>query len=411
MRLKYFLTIISFLLFLNILFAQSDYELVQSFKSKVSQLQLRITEAESMEEINNIAKDIELLKSQFTEHKELVDKSLYPDDFNKSFAKLKTDLDVRSTDFTHIDVLQTEVVALKDEVDRLSEKNNELINQIAILETGRIKDAETIKKLGNLVANLKASLLKRDNLILSIADSLIPQLTADVSLLTTDDKQKITAQIEKNKVLLNVKRSLRDHVRFLDVTSLKPEDLKEIKRQQNEFAGTWQKIGVNLVEVYAAKVDKSNELKEIDTLFNNWQAAIRDEAWYSIKEEFAMNSIFLQDFGGGQEFTVEITRFIDEELKNFGVKSQEESEKIYTSFADSTWFKSIQTEWMPYLIDNTMLTVQQKELIESKISEWKSVVFPRDITWVYYVVALIVIAALVFFFFRKKPKHQLAKDL
>ncbi len=411
MRLKYFLTIISFLLFSNILFAQSDYELVQDFKSKISQLKLRITEAESMEEINNIAKDIELLKSQFSEHKELVDKSLYPDDFNKSFAKLKTDLDVRSTDFTHIDVLQTEVVALKDEVDRLSENNNELINQIAILETGRIKDAETIKRLENLVTNLKASLLKRDNLILSMVDSLIPQLTADVSLLTSDDKQKITTQIEKNKVLLNVKRSLRDHVRFLDVTSLKPEDLKEIKRQQNEFAGTWRKIGVNLVEVYAAKVDKSNELKEIDTLFNNWQAAIRDEAWYSIKEEFAMNSIFLQDFSGGQGFTVEITRFIDDELKNFGVKSQEESEKIYTSFADSTWFKSIQTEWMPYLIDNTMLTVQQKELIESKITDWKSVVFPRDITWVYYVIALVIISALVFFFFRKKPKHQPAKEL
>jgi len=411
MKSKYFLAIISFLLFSNILFAQSDYELVQDFKSNISQLKQRITDAASMEEINNIAKDMELLKSQFTEHKELIDKSLYPDDFNKSFAKLKTDLDVRSTDFTHIEILQTEVVALKDQVDRLNEKNNELINQIAVLETDRVKDAATIKRLENLVANLKASLLKRDNLILSIVDSLIPQLAADVSLLTTDDKKKITTQVEKNKVLLNVKRSLRDHVRFLDVTTLKPDDLTEIKRQQDEFAGTWQKIGPHLVDVYAAKADKSNELKEIDTLFDNWRTSIRNEAWHSIKEEFALNGIFLQDFSGGQEFTVEITRFIDDELKNIGIKSQEESERIYTSFADSTWFKSIQTEWMPYLIDNTMLTVQQKELIESKVAEWKSVVFPRDITWIYYVVALVVIAALVFFFFRKKPKHQISKEL
>lgn len=405
-----FLSIIILLLLIaTVSFAQSDYETVQSFKSKVSELQKRITEAVSMEEINTIAKDIELLKTEFSEHKALLDKSLYPDDFNKTFAKLKTDIDVRSTDFTQIDILQTEVVALQDEVIRLNEKNNELLNQIAVLETARVKDAETIKRLEGLVANLRASLLKRDNLILSMVDSLIPQLTANVSLLTSDDKKKISTQIEKNQVLLNVKRSLRDHSRFLEITSLKPDDLTQIKKQQTEFSETWKKIGVNLVEVYADKKDKSNELKEIDALFDNWQKAIRNEAWYSIKEEFALNSIYLQEFSSGQEFTVEITRFIDEELKNYGIKSQEESERTYALFADSTWFKSIQSEWMPYLIDSNLLSAQQKELLEAKITDWKSVVFPRDITWLYYAIAFIIIVALVYFFFRKKSKPEIVK--
>lgn len=409
MKTNYLAIIITLLLISAVSFAQSDYETVQSFKSKVSELQKRITDAASMDDINSIAKDVELLRTEFTEHKELLDKSLYPDNFSKTLAKLKTDIDVRSTDFTQIDILQTEVVALQDEVTRLNEKNNELINQIAILEAGRVKDAETIKRLEGLVANLRASLLKRDNLILSMVDSLIPQLTADVSLLTSDDKKKISTQIEKNQVLLNVKRSLRDHARFLEVTSLKPDDLNQIKKQQTEFSETWKKIGTNLVEVYADKKDKSNELKEIDALFDNWQTAIRNEAWYSIKEEFALNTIYLQEFSSGQEFTVEITRFIDEELKNYGIKSQQESERTFALFADSTWFKSIQSEWMPYLIDSNLLTVQQKELLEAKIADWKSVVFPRDITWLYYVIAFLIIAALVYFFFRKKSKTLAVK--
>ena len=404
MKNQFLLAVLIMLLFSICVSAQSDYEIVQDFKSKIGQLEQRLLDAVTMEEINTIAKDIELLKSQFEEHKDLLDKSLYPDDFNKAFAKLKTDFDVRVTDVTQIEVLSTELTVIKEEVDRLNSRNQELINRIAIVEASKEKDVETIRRLENLIADLKSSLLERDILILSIVDSLTPQLTADVSSLTAEDKQRISTEFEKNFVLVNVKRSLRDHVRFLDVTSLKPSDIKEIRRQQDEFVTTWQKIGVNLVEVYANKPDKSNELKEIDALFISWQEAIKSEAWNSMKEEFAMNGIYLLDFNSGQEFTVEVTRFIDEELKNYNIKSKEQSERVYTMFADSSWFKSIQTDWLPYLADNKMITPQQKQLMETKVSEWKSVVFPRDISWAYYVIAVLLIGAVVFFFLKRKPK-------
>lgn len=404
MNTKHYIIVFSVLLFSLTAFAQSDYEIVQDFKSKIGQLEQRLIDAATMEEVNIVAKDIELLKSQFEEHKDLLDKSLYPDDFNKAFAKLNTDLNVRVADITQIEVLGTELTVIKEEVDRLNTRNQELINRIAIVEASKEKDVQTIRRLENLIADLKSSLLERDILILSIVDSLTPRLTADVSSLTAEDKQRISSEFEKNFVLVNVKRSLRDHVRFLDVTSLKPSDIKEIRRQQDEFVGTWQKIGVNLVEVYANKPDKSNELKEIDALFINWQEAIKSEAWNSIKEEFAMNGIYLLGFNSGQEFTVEVTRFIDEELKNFNIKSKEESERVYTMFADSTWFKSIQTDWLPYLTDNKMITPQQKQLMETKVSEWKAVVFPRDISWVYYIIAALLLGALVFFFLKRKPK-------
>ncbi|HSL90976.1 MAG TPA: hypothetical protein VK870_16870 [Ignavibacteriaceae bacterium] len=410
MKNQLLLSLLIMLLFSICISAQSDYEIVQSFKSKVQQLEQQLSEAASLDELNNIAKDIELLKDQFSESKELLDKSLYPEDFNKTFAKLKSGVEVRALDFTQIEVLQTEVIVLRDEVDRLNTRNRELINQIAVLQADKNKDVETIRKLESLVTNLKASLFKRDNLILGIVDSLTPQLTADVSSLSPEDKQKIAAQFESNSVLNNVKRSLRDHVRFLDVTTLKPDDIKEIKKQQDYFVSTWQKIGVNLVDVYADKIEKSNELKEIDLLFANWQTAIRNEAWNSIKEEFAVNNIFMQDFKSGQEFTVELTRFIDEEFKNYGIKSKEDSERIYASFVDSTWFKYVQPEWIPYLIDNKMLTAQQKSLIEAKVTEWKNVVFPRDITWVYYVIAALLLVTFLYFLLKRKSKTLNAKE-
>lgn len=404
MKTNYFVLIICIILFSNISFAQSDYEIVQDFKLKAAQIEQRIKDAVSMDEINTIAGDIELLRSQYDEHKELLDKSLYPYDFNKTLAKLKSELDIRTGDFTQIEVLQTEVTVLRDEVDRLNTRNTELISQITLLESSKKKDSETINRLNNLIADLKASLLKRDNLVLSVVDSLLPQLNTDVSALTSDDKEKIASGLENNFVLTNVKRSLRDHVRFLDVTTLNPGDIKEIKKQQDEFVTTWQKIGTHLIDVYADNKDKSNELKEIDVLFSNWQAAIRNEAWNSIKEEFAMNNIILQDFNSGQEFLVETTRFIDEEFKSYGIKSKEESEQVYALFVDSTWNKSVQPDWMPYLLENNMITAQQKNLLESKVSEWKNIVFPRDITFVYYIIGAVLIVAVLFFLIRGKRK-------
>jgi hypothetical protein len=164
----------------------------------------------------------------------------------------------------------------------------------------------------------------------------------------------------------------------------------------------WRKIGPKLVDVYANKKDKSAELKDIDNLFDAWRNNIQLEAWESIREEFSLNNINLPGFTNGNEFTNVVNQFISDEIKNYGIKSKTESERVFTVFVDSLWFNSISSEWMPYLIDNNLLTIDQKNLIDKKISEWKSVVKPTDITWLYAIVALVVIILLVLFIIKRK---------
>jgi DNA repair exonuclease SbcCD ATPase subunit len=383
-------------------FAQSDYEMVQSFKERYQQISQGIKAASSLEELNNLSAEIENLKRDFSARKEILDKSLYPDNFTSSIEKLSASIETRSTDFTEIVGLQTEVTTLKSEIDLLNRRNNELINQISELETQRKKDAATISKLENLVANLRAIVQKRDELIYGIIDSLMPKLSGDVSTMTQQDKEQVYSQIEKNNVLAVVKKSLRDNSRFLNVTSLNAKDLEEIKKQQQNFASMWNKIGPKLVAVYANKKEKVSELRDIDNLYVAWVNNIRQEAWESIREEFSINNINLQSFSNGNEFTNVINQFITDEINSYPVKNKAESEKIYTVFADSVWYKSINPDWMPYLLENNLLTKEQKDVIEKKISEWKSVVYPTDLTWLYGLIALIVIVGAIIFFMKKK---------
>lgn len=399
---KLFLTTLLVLFIISNITAQSDYEIVQNFKARYQQLEQQIKNAVSLDELNAVAGEIERLKNEFSTYRELLDRSLYPDNFEKSFDKLGNSLIIRKADFTQIDVLQTEVITLRSEVDELNKKNAELLNQIQLLEVQRKKDAETIAKLEKLVSELRASLKKRDELVYAIIDSLAPRLSGDVSALTQKEKEQIVAETEKKNVLYIVKKSLRDNNRFLEVTTLKPEDLNEVKQQQSNFVSLWQKVGPKLVDVYAGRKDKSQELKDIDALFTSWKTGIQREAWESIREDFALNNINLQSFYNGNEFTEIITAFINDEIKSYGVKSKEESQRIYSVFVDSVWYKTISNEWMPYLLENNMLTTQQKEMIEKKIAEWKETISPKDLTLIYVGVGVLIVLIVTFFLLRKK---------
>ena len=98
-------------------FAQSDYEIVQDFKEKYQEIEKQIKDTLSLEELNTVVAAIDQLKQEFNEHRKLLDKSLYPDNYDKSFEKLNAAYVLRQGDFTTIDVLQTEVVELEQEIE------------------------------------------------------------------------------------------------------------------------------------------------------------------------------------------------------------------------------------------------------------------------------------------------------
>jgi len=255
---------------------------------------------------------------------------------------------------------------------------------------------------------LRASSRERDNLVLSMIDSLMPPIIRDKETLTIEDKNMVASEEQKDNVLNNIKTTIRDNIRFMKATSLKPDDLESIQEQQKDFASKWRKVGIKLVEVYAEDGNKTEELKQIDELFNEWSTVVNQEAWESIIDEFSLNGIELMGFKNGEEFTNSVDMFIGDELKNLGVKSEEESKRVYAQFADSTWFATIQPVWMNYLVENKMLTDENKSKMESKIAEWKSALYPSN-WWIYLIIAVVVIAGAAFFFIkRKKPASNVS---
>jgi hypothetical protein len=385
------------------LYAQSDYEIVQSFKQRVAEIEKQIREADSLSALTEIDKNIGKLKGDFISKKELLDRSLYPDNFDREIQKLQTLYTLRQEDFSEIETLSTEVTELKEEVDTLTRRNDELSTQFAELEK---QTGERIAALEQRIARLNESLRRRDEVVLSMIDSLLPPAFRDGEDLSPREQQQIISEAEKSNVLYHIKRAVNDNIRFIEATELQPDDIEDLKERQENFTRIWRSVGPTMVELYSERGKSTNELKEIDESFSRWYNELNREVWESINSEFAENNIRLQRFSSGDEFTSVVTNYINDEIRNSDSKGDSEAESTYKSFVDSMWEEKIEPEWVPFLLDNGMLEDKDKDSIEVMMASWKDTVYPGGFNWLYVVIGVLVIAVIILLVSRKSNKNE-----
>ncbi len=400
------LTILS-LMISSVSFSQSDFEKTQNFKTKYKQIEEAIKNASTLDECNTISSDIAKMKEEFLADKPLLDKSLYPDNFETSFAKIEKALEIRKGDFTQIVELTSEVGTLKTQVTELSEKNQNLIGQIRQLNLRVEKDAATIASLQKLVAQLKSNIQQRDLLVRDIVDSLLAEFVNAPSSLNEAEKQSIISKVDSRNLFYNIERTISDNIQFMRVTQLNPEDLAGMKNQYRDFNKVWKQIGPRLADVYLDKREKAVEIGNIDGMFNDWNQKINEEMWGRLNKLFREKQIPMLPFSSGDQFTNSAVSFIDDEIKNLGVKSSDESERNFYTFTDSVYFPQIEPVWIPILIENNMMTEANKDTIDARIAVWKEKVAPASaFNWI-YVALIAVIVFLTIAYFLKGRKRSI----
>ncbi len=407
MKTKLIFFVLTSLIIFSVTNAQSDYEKTQSFKKQYKQLEEAIKNAASLEECNIIGENVDKLKSDFTNDKDLLDKTLYPDNFENSFVMIERALVVRKGDFTQIVELKTQVDTLKTQVTDLSRQNQDLIGRIKQLNLRSEKDAATISSLQKLVAQLKANIQQRDQLVRGIVDSLLAEFVKTPSTLNDAEKQSMITRIDSRNLFYNIERTVTDNIQFMKVTQMTPDDLSEMKKQYSEFNKVWKQIGPKLSDVYLNRKDKASEIANIDGMFSEWNFRINEEMWGQVNKLFREKKLALLPFKNGDQFVNSVNSYVEDELKNYGVKSKDESENTYYTFADSVYFKSVQPIWVPILIENNLMTEANKDSIEVRVAQWKEKVAPSTgFNWIYLILGAVIAALLVLLFMKSKRKQQ-----
>lgn len=399
--------ILSVLLFFTFTLAQSDFEITQNFKNELKKVENGIKDAKSNQDLDNLETLLDAIKNDFSTHKALLDKALYPVDFIGSINKLYNSIEVRRGDFIQISELSSEIGVLKDHISELNEQNTDLIRKIRTLERSQKHDAKTIDSLKTLVKTLRASLRERDDLVFSMVDSLLADIANNPADYENADNATGIAKLDKKNIFANIKNTISDNIKFLEVTVLTPDDFSEIKEQQNRFSKLWKQVGNKVVNIYAKKKDRTEEANQINSYFREWNYRIDKNVWGSINKLFKDKNVNLRGFDQGLSFTTNVTLFIEDEIKSVKLRDREEVVNTYKLFADTLWYDQIKANWVPMLIDNNLLTEAQKDTIESKIEKWKVTIDPDATpTWIYFVIAGVVIIAFAFIFFQNKKSKK-----
>jgi hypothetical protein len=405
-NLKFLLSLIfALIIFNNLSRAQEDYKTVQNFKARYHQIETSIKDADSLSQLVQMEATIDQFESDFKGNKTLLDKSLYPDDFNSSFEKLRNELAVRKGDFSQITTLTTQVTALSSQIDDLNKQNAALLVQVHDLTEQSKIDKQKISQLQRTIYALRTSMRKRDELVMDMIDSLMPADLRNKGTLTNQEKQNIFSESQKKNILEKIQLAIQENIRFLQVTSLKPDDINAIKEKQQAFEKTWQSFGPRLIDIYSERGKSVSDAQKIDSAFTAWHNAITMEAWNSISNDFSNFGISLRKFSNGNEFTDVLKNYIQDQIKNANAKG-EASANDYATFADSAWFGNIKPTWIPYLMDNNMLTEAQKDTIEANIQKWKDVVSPGMSFLIYIAIAIVIIIIVILVVAKRKPKKK-----
>ncbi|TSA28893.1 MAG: hypothetical protein D4R68_03285 [Ignavibacteriales bacterium] len=391
-------------------FAQSDREKVNNFDSRFKQYESAIKNAASLDECNIIGENIAKLKEEFAVSKTLLEKSLQIN-YDEEFLKIERTLEVRKNDFTQIVQLTTEVGSLKDKVSEISQQNEGLISQIKQLIIKTAKDAATIASLTKLVAQLKSNIEQRDELVRGIVDSLLQEFVKTPGTLNEAEKQAVYKKVDNGNLFYNIERTISDNVQFMKVTQMTADDLSKMKEQYIDFNKVWRQVGPKLAEVYLNRRDKAAQVANIDALFTDWNIRINDEMWGQVNKLFHDYKLALLPFKSGDQFVNSVTSFVDDEIKNYGVKSKTESESTFFAFTDSVYFKTVQPVWVPVLIESNLMTEANKDSVEKRIATWKQKVAPGSkMNWVYILGAIVIVGLVAAYFTKGKKKKVIVGE-
>jgi hypothetical protein len=387
--------------------AQSDYEKTQNFKSRHKQIEDAIKNASTMDECIVIADNIQKLRDEFSKDKALLDKSLYPDNYESSLTKLDRALEIRKSDFSQIVDLKTEVGTLKDKISDLSQQNVGLLTQIRELTIKSHKDAQTIASLEKLVSQLKANIAKRDQLVRDVVDSLLADFVNSPGSLNDVEKQSIYKKVDSGNLFYNIERTINDNIQFMKVTQTTPEDLSSMKKQYSDFNKIWNRIGPKLADVYMNQRTKAAEIANINNLFYDWNNRLNDEMWGQVNKLFREQHLAVLPFKSGDQFVNSVTAFVDDEIKNLSVKGKSQAENTFLAFTDSVYYKTIEPVWVPILVENKMMTSANKDTIDKRIAMWKEKVSPGTrINWIYIAGSAVILLLLIAFFMKGRGQKK-----
>lgn len=365
---------------------RSDSEIKRDFEKGYKMLMMDLRKADSVT-IKTLADKVQSFKQEYMQHQEFLNKSVFPDGYDETIAKLEDQLK-ESQDLAEsqgrIAALEAQVRELSGRIDLMSQENEKLLKQLDSLKT-------EMTALRKKVAELQDKIVKRDAAVFALVDSLFVQY--DTQRLSSSDMKKLTS-LEKNNVLNNIKRSVNDNVALLSSTGIDGLDFPRLLDEQRKFEKNWKGVGKKLADAYISSKDRAREIASVDTMVSGWHSQVDEAFWKALNKVFTDEKVSIAPFTNGEEFYTNTIRYIDEQMSGANGKNSSEQRAAFEAFAYNAWGAKVKPVWVPVMKRSEFFTDARESEIDTKVKLWEAQVQPGNLL-LYILAAALVIAVLI----------------
>lgn len=389
--------------------AQSDYQIQQDFKEKYRMLNDSLETVQDTETARRLARKVKLLETKYRDHRELLNKVLYPDTFEEELRALKQRTVSTQQRLYTIERQEAKLGELTEQLTSYDTRLTQLNSQTDSLRRAMERSVQSESQLSGLVRQYRENLEKRDDLILSFVDSMM--VTYDqMNLESAKNMENVRKQAQitaDGNALKMIEGIARENIEFLKSnTKLSTEEYLRMSAVQQQFQGMWKTLGNKMSEIYA---DNNTEeaKKQVDTAIREWNQIVTDRTWTSLNRVVEEEGLNIPDFGDRKAFYNNLMGYIDNALSESQDKATEEGYKKYQQFK-SFWSNQVKVQWGEYLDESNLLTNRQIASVDQKLDEWAISAEPESGNLLVYLLGATVLAIVVLgvMLAREKSHHN-----
>ncbi|HEX9007310.1 MAG TPA: hypothetical protein VF889_08440 [Bacteroidota bacterium] len=388
---------------------QSDYEVHQQFEQRSTALRQKIDSAATPGELDALKTQIDALAIDFQEHKEFLDKALYPDTFDGRIDALRQLYTMAYNRTSTIQNQTARITELESTVSQLTGRLDTLTGERARLFSDLQAAKSSLAALRETVKRLTSNLQANERLVFSLVDSIF--LPYDRNLRQGSDiaKEDIAGKLQQANVLTRVYDVAADNARFLQSTQLQPKDFGNLFDQYQQFKTRWSGLSDKMHDVAAAAERRaalespagaakggppargeqlaasvSAKGAQVDSAMRRWNASLMGAFWSAVEKEFTAKGIQVNHFTDGPSFSAAV-RSLVATYKTGGADPD--------PFVKEVWKDRIDKEWRDALSRDAVLGKAEYASLDQTVSELtrKTV----DLKLILYIVGIIVIALVI----------------
>ncbi len=390
-------------------FAQpkSDYEIVKSFQTKYKAIKEAIRSAKTVQECADISANIAELETEYSADTTLLNKALYPNKYDDEINNAQIDLQMAQSrlgiiesQVNRISELEFQVRSLSGKIDSLTNANTKLMASLDVMAKALVKNRSEIDSMKRIIGRLREGLRARDAAIFALVDSMFMQYGTNLQTLPERQKGMLIGKMQRHNVVGTIRQAAEQNLKFLETTELSGKDLVQTLREQHKFKSYWKGLGPRLTSIYVNSRDREREIAHIDTVIAQWGRKADSALWAGLYKEFTSNKVPVDSFSNANEFVASLSNYFDTQGGNLKAPGTERASRL-RYFLKSVWNPSVNSQWLPMLVDEGILTQAQDNQLQNKLLAWEEGTKP-SYTLLYVVIILVLIAVIVFFMRRRK---------